>query len=84
MSQTKPKSLPVCEVTTPLPCGDDSVTILARAVVTLYPSIPQGVASLVTKVTTPMGCFLFLSEMDGMNPTLPPSILSISLESIKG
>ena len=59
-------------MTTPLPRGDDTVTIPTRTVVTLYPSIWQGVTSRVTRVTTPMGYFLFLSAMDGMNPC-PPS-----------
>ena len=59
-------------MTTPLPRGDDTVTIPTRGVVTIYPSIWQGVTSLVTRVTTPMGYFLFLSAMDGMTPC-PPS-----------
>ena len=47
------------------------MTIPTRAVVTLYPSILQGVTSRVMRVTTPMGYFLFLSAMDGMNPCFP-------------
>ncbi len=71
------------EVTTPLPRGDDTVTTPHQRIVTVYLSIWQGVTSAVTMVTTPMGCSLFLSAMDGMNHTLPPTILSIFIESIK-
>jgi hypothetical protein len=51
------------EMTTLLRRGDDPVTIPARGVVTLYPSVLQRVMSSVTAVTTPMGDFLFLSAM---------------------